>query len=104
MDYEENSPHQESIIDKVYQRPDRNFQEIYTEVLVHKYLPTQANLHKILKIIQRNVLKGTLLPVTVKEIQVGYLTSQYFKDLYLYLAQNNIIKGKSSNKKSRNLC
>ena len=30
------------------------------------------------------------LPVTVKEIQVGYLISSYFKDLYLYLAQNKL--------------
>ena len=28
------------------------------------------------------------LPVTVKEIQAGYLVSPYFKDLYLFLAQN----------------
>ena len=30
------------------------------------------------------------LPVTVKEIQAGYLVSPYFKDLYLYLAQNKL--------------
>ena len=29
------------------------------------------------------------LPVTVKEILVGYLVRPYVKDLYLYLAQNN---------------
>ena len=28
------------------------------------------------------------LPLTIKEIQVGYLTSSFFKDLYRYLAQN----------------
>ena len=28
------------------------------------------------------------LPVTVKEIQAGYLISPYFKDSYLYLAEN----------------
>ena len=31
--------------------------------------------------IQRKVLKGTHLPVTVKEIQAGYLISSYVKDL-----------------------
>ena len=30
------------------------------------------------------------LPVTVKEIQVGYLISTCFKDLYLFLAQNKL--------------
>ena len=49
----------------------------------------------ILKIIQRKVLKGTHLPVTMKEIQVGYVTSQYFKDLYLYFTQNKFPSSKS---------
>ena len=28
------------------------------------------------------------LPLTIKEIQAGYLSSSFFKDLYKYLAQN----------------
>ena len=42
----------------------------------------------MLDIIKRKVLKGTHLPRTIKEIQAGYLTSTFFKDLYRYLAQN----------------
>ena len=38
---------------------------------------------------QRKVLIMQLL-ATVKEIQAGYLISPYFKDLYLYLAQNKL--------------
>ena len=34
------------------------------------------------------MLKGTHLPLTIKEIQAGYLNSPFFKDLYRYLAQN----------------
>ena len=34
------------------------------------------------------MLKGTHLPLTIKEIQAGYLTSPFFKDLYRYLVQN----------------
>ena len=45
---------------------------------------------KILEVIQRKVLKGTLFPMEVKEIQAGYLCSPYFKDLYLYLSQNKL--------------
>ena len=44
----------------------------------------------------RKVLKGTHLPVTIKEIQVGYLNSQYFKDFYLYLTQNKLPSSKST--------
>ena len=47
-----------------------------------KFLTKQADIDKILKGIQRKVLKGTHLPVTVKEIQAGYLVSPYFKDIY----------------------
>ena len=52
------------------------------------FLPKQVDLDKILKIIQRTVLKETHLAVSVKEIQVEYLNSPYFKDVYLYLACN----------------
>ena len=60
---------------------------VSTGKLVQKILTKQADIDKILKIIQRKVLKGTHLPVTVKEIQAGYLISPYFKNLYFYLAQ-----------------
>ena len=53
------------------------------------FLPKQADIDKILKIIQQKVLKGLHLSVTVIEIQAGYLSSSYFKDIYLNLAQTN---------------
>ena len=94
IDFEENSPFQEGVISEAYQRPDKLFfqepQELQSLVntnnLTQKFLPKQADRDKILKAIQRKVLKGTLLPVGIKEIQVGYLNSPYFKDIYLYLA------------------
>ena len=52
-----------------------------------------------MEIIQRKVLKGIHLPVEVKEIQVGYLLSPYFKDLYQYLLQNKLLSSKSTIKK-----
>ena len=69
------------------------------ENLIHKFLPKQADIDKILEIIQRKVLKGTHLPVEVKEIQVGYLHSPYFKYLYQYLSQNKLLSSKSAIKK-----
>ena len=48
------------------------------------------DIDKILDIIKRKVLKGTHLPLTIKEIQAGYLTSLYFKGIYQYLAQNDL--------------
>ena len=49
--------------------------------------------------IQRKVLKGTQLPVEVKEIQAGYLHSPYFKDIYQYLLQNKVPSSKLAIKK-----
>ena len=49
----------------------------------------QTDIDKILEII-RKVLEGTQIPLTIKEIQAGYLNSLYFRDIYLYLAQNRL--------------
>ena len=61
-----------------------------------EFFPKQADIYKILKIIQRKVLKGTHLPVTIEEIQSGYLVSHYFKDIYLYLAENKLPSTKTA--------
>ena len=58
---------------------------------------------KILDIIKRKVLKGTHLPLTIKEIQAGYLNSLYFKDLYLFFSQNKLPSKRSSIKKVKTL-
>ena len=89
FDFEENSPFQEGIMSETFQRLDKSFFQEPKELgdlinkgnFVHKYLPKQTDIDKILKIIQRKVLKGTHLPIKIKEIQTGYLCSPYFKDL-----------------------
>ena len=96
MDIEENSPHQEGVITVTYVVPDQSYLEqpqelmklVNTLKVVQWYLPQQADIDKILNIIKRKVLKGTHLPLAIKEIQVGYLASSFFKHLYRYLAQN----------------
>ena len=95
----------------MFQRPDKSFfqeaQEFGNLVnkgdFVHKYLPKQMDIDKILEIIQRKVLKGTHLPIEIKEIQAGYLCSPYFKDLYLYLSQNKLPSSKPAIKKIETL-
>ena len=67
--------------------------------LVHKYLPKQTDIDKILKVIQRKVLKGTHLPVKITEIQAGYLHCSYFKDIYLYRSQNRSPSSKAAIKR-----
>ena len=111
VDIEENSPFQEGVISEIYERPDTPYvQEPYelkdlidTTKLVQKFLPKQMDIDKILDIIKRKVLKGTHLPLTIKEIQAGYLSSPYFKDLYLFLSQNKLPSKRSSTKKVETL-
>ena len=111
FDFKENSPFQEGIMSQTFQRPDKSFFQnpeeledlINKENLVHKFLLKQTDIDKILGVIQRKVLKGTHLPVEIKEIQVGYLYSPYFKDLYLYLSQNKLPSSKSANRKLETL-
>ena len=83
----------------MYQRPNRVYflepleleSLVCTGKLVQNLLPKQTDIDKILEIIQRKNLKGTHLPVTVKEIQAGYLINPYFEDLYLLLAQTKLL-------------
>ena len=53
------------------------------------------DIDKILNILKRKVLKGAHLPLTIKEIQAGYLNSLFSKDLYRYMAQNKLPSKKS---------
>ena len=110
-DIEENSAFEEGIISVTYERPDNSYvQEPYqlkdlidTTKLVQKFLPKHMDIDKILDIIKRKVLKGTHLPLTIKEIQAGYLSSPYFKDLYMFLSENKLPSKRSSIKKVETL-
>ena len=62
-------------------------------------MPKQTDIDKILETIRKKVLKGTYLPLTIKEIQAGYLNSLYFKDIYQNLAQNKLPSKKAAIKK-----
>ena len=107
IEIEENLPFQESIISEVYDRPDKSyFQEpielkdlIDTNNIIQQFLPKQTDIDKILEVIRKKVLKGTHLLLTIKEIQAGYLSSSYFKDIYLHLAQNRLLVKKSAIKR-----
>ena len=77
---------------------------VSTGKLVQRFLPNQADIDKILKIIQRKVVKDTHLPVTIKgEMQAGYLVRPHFKNIYLYLAQNKLPSTKTTIQKVETL-
>ena len=93
LDIEENSPFQEGIISETIQRLDKSFSQNPTKLedlidmgnLIHTFLPKQADIDKLLYIIQRKALKGTHLPVEIKEIKAGYyiaLTLKVYTNIY----------------------
>ena len=107
LDFEDNPPFQEGVISETFQRPDKSFFQdpkelkdlINTGNLIQMFLPKQADIDKILKMIQKKVLRGTHLLVEVKDIQAGYLSSSHFKDIYLYLSQNKLPTSKTAIRK-----
>ena len=115
VDIEENSPFQEGIISETCKRPDKSYVQelqelknlIDTTKLVQKFLPKQMDIDKILDIIKRKLLKGTHLPLTIKEIQAGYLSSLYFRLVSILvskqIAKQNIFHKEGQNT-SRKLC
>ena len=111
LEFVENSPFQEAIISETFQRLDKSFllepkelcDLINTGNLIQKFLPKHADIDKILEVIQRKVLKGTHLPVEIKEIQAGELYSSHFKDIYQYLSQNKLPSTKAAVRKVETL-
>ena len=75
-DFEENSPFQEGIISETYERLDKSYIKepselvdlLKTTKIMQKFLPKQTDIDKIVDVILRKVLKGTHLPLTIKEI------------------------------------
>ena len=68
LDIEENSPFQEGVIAETIQRLDKTFFQNPKKLediidmgnLIHKFLPKQTDIDKILHIIQRNCLKAPI--------------------------------------------
>ena len=64
--------------------------------MVHKFLTKQIALNKAMKLTQRLVLKRTHLPMTIKEMLGGYFIKLYYKNRYVYLAQNQLLSSKAA--------
>ena len=95
FDFKENSPFQKGVISETFQRLGKSFFQEPKELgdlvnkgnFIHKYLPKQTDIDRILEIIQRKVLNGTHLPVKIKEIQAGYIHSPYFRLVLIFVTK-----------------
>ncbi len=64
--------------------------QVDSSKLVHKFLPQQGEIDRLLKSINRKILRDTNLPGSLKDLRAAYLTSPHFRDIYLYLMQNKL--------------
>ena len=92
---------------ETFQRLDKSFFQDPKELgdlinkgnFVHKYLPKQMDIDKMLEVIQRKVLKGTHLPMKVKEIQ-AIICVVHISKIYICICHK--IKSHLQNQQSEN--
>ena len=83
-------PFAEDTVEPVFKRPEMTDFEIPPVLeemipdgsLIHKYLPKQADIDKILTQINRKYLRRMHLPCSLKNMQVAYMQSPHFCDIY----------------------
>ena len=64
--------------------------QITDTTLMHKYLPKQADIDRIMQQISRKYLTKLQLPCSIRDMQATYLSSPHFRDIYLSVGKNKI--------------
>ena len=83
-------PFSEEIVEPVFKRPEMTDFEIPPVLeemipdgaLIHKHLPRQADIDRIMIQINRKYLKKMHLPFSLKDMQAAYMQSPHFCDIY----------------------
>ena len=65
-------------------------EQMEEDEIIHKYLPKQVDLDKVVKQVHQKLLRQLHFPTTMKDMQAAYLSSPFFKDIYVYLSQNKV--------------
>ena len=95
-------PFSEDIVEPVFKRPeitDFEIPPVLEEVipdgaLIHKHLPRQADIDRIMTQINRKYVKRMHLPCSLKDMQAAYMQSPHFRDIYNVLMFNRYPKCK----------
>ena len=96
-------PFSEDIVEPVFKRPDMADFEIppVLGALIHKHLPKQADMDRILAQINRKYLRRMHLPCSLKDLQGAYMQSSHFCDIYNVLLFNKYPKNRKAIEKLR---
>lgn len=72
--------------------------------LTHRFLPKQGEIDRLIKQINRKILRDTSLPGSLADLKASYLTSPHFRDIYVYLTQNKVPLRKEDCRRLENHC
>ena len=97
-------PFSEGIVEPVFKRPEMTDFEIPPVLedmipdgaLIHKHLPRQADIDRIMFQINRKYLKKMHLPCSLKDMQAAYMQSPHFCDIYNLLMFNKYPKSRKT--------
>ena len=64
--------------------------QITDTTLMHRYLPRQSDIDRIMEQIKRKYLTKLQLPCSLRDMQAAYLNSPHFKDIYLAIGVNKL--------------
>ena len=94
VDPNQDVPYQDTSLDAMFSTPEwadfimpQSLESLNGKSFVAKKMPSQAQIDKLLSHLNRKILRDTRLPLTMKDIAASYLSSTYFKDIYLYHTQ-----------------
>ena len=100
-------PYQEKEIEPVFKSPVLDDfllppvlgDQITDTTLMHKYLPRQSDIDRIMEQIKRKYLTKLQLPCSLRDMQAAYLNSPHFKNIYLAVGMNKLPNTSKSVKK-----
>ena len=67
--------------------------------ITHKFLPKQWEIDRLIKQINKKVLRDTKLNMNLRDLRAAYLQSPHFRDIYLNITQNKVPLGKGAAKR-----
>ena len=90
-------PHQEKEVKAVFKAPELDdfllppiLDQVTDSTLMHRYLPKQADIDRIMDQINRKYLAKLQLPYSIRDMQAAYLSSPHFRDIYLSVGMNKM--------------
>ena len=103
-------PYQDKEMEPVFKPPDLDGfllppvlgDQITDATLMHRYLPRQSDINKIMEQIKWKYLTKLQLPCSLRDMQAAYLNSPHFRDIYLAVGVNKLPNTTRSAKKLEN--